>query len=63
MTFDDYWQRLVEKNPGLRLDDTVMKITVRSFKSSLRQAYEVAKEHSAKQNAFLNDLLGRVSGK
>lgn len=41
MTFEQYWQRLVEKNPSLSKEDTRMVLTVGSFKRSTRKAFEV----------------------
>lgn len=40
MTFEDYWEHLVELNPSLGRGDTRMTIAVYNFKAQLRKAYK-----------------------
>lgn len=44
MTFDEYWERLVAKNPSLANDENGMKMTVGSFKKALRQSFDMARK-------------------
>lgn len=41
MTFDEYWQSLVAKNPQLCDDENKMRITIAAFRKSIRQAYDM----------------------
>ncbi len=44
MTFEQYWQRLIEKNPGLRDDSAKMTISVTSFRRSMQQAFDTGQD-------------------
>ena len=48
MAFSTYWTQLQMKNPGLNEEDTKMTISVGSFKSALRRAYDSGGENTAK---------------
>jgi len=64
MTFDEFWNRLVEKNPHLSNENTVMKITVASFRKSVKQAFEMGKPANAPtQGSVIDDLMGYFGGK
>lgn len=47
MQFDQFWQALCAKNPGLKDEDQKMTISVASFKSSLRQAHDMGQKATA----------------
>ena len=52
MDFDQYWESLKKKNPGFADDDTTMKISVKSLRDTLRQAFEAGGESSTVLNAI-----------
>ena len=52
MTFDEYWQRLQTKNPGLRDLDNKMHISVESFQNQLRAAFNEGESASSASNPF-----------
>lgn len=58
MTFDEYWQRLCDKNPSLKEESAVMKITVAKFKEAIHRAFDV--DSATKATNRLNETLRRM---
>lgn len=58
MDFDQYWESLKKKNPGLADDDTTMKISVKSLRDTLRQAFEAGKESSYRNGSAFDRIFG-----
>lgn len=50
--FDEYWKRLVEKNPHLANPDAKMTLQVKEFEKAMRRAYDAgAKSSTDKRSA------------
>lgn len=65
MTFDQFWQTLKDKNPGLADSDTRMTITVASFRKSLEQSYERGRDQermTGPQKTYADSLFGKLFG-
>lgn len=60
MTFDEFWAALQKKNPDLKEGDT-MKITVDSFKRSMRQAFEMGERKASPSSVggVFEELFGK----
>ena len=63
MTFAEYWAKLRDKNPGLKLDGaTKMTQTVDAFRRALEQAFNVGCEQGRRAGKVLDDVLGLMLG-
>ena len=58
MTFEQYWQLLVGKNPAL-IEAEKMTITVISFKAQMQRAFETGQQQ--KQSQGFEDLLNALT--
>lgn len=58
MTFDEYWQSLMERNQSMK-DSSRMTISVESFKRALRQAFEKGCEQQRRSENILDRILNR----
>lgn len=61
MTFEQYWDQLRTRNPGLAKDDTKMTITVASFRRSMRQSYDQGADHKKPTKPKEDDSLSKFS--
>lgn len=49
MTFEAYWARLQDANPGLRRPEGSMRIRVQSFREAVRRAYQQGRQDAGEQ--------------
>ena len=63
-TFEDYWKRLAESNPGLLDDELKLTITVASMRKQLQKAFEAGGTEDAdkKDAARAFEKFGRPRG-
>lgn len=54
MTFDQLWAAVCTKNPDLR-DGNSMRISCKSFRESMKQAWEMGEQHAKKETAGIFD--------
>lgn len=61
-TFEDYWQSLERKNPGLA-DSRKMTISVESFRRSMQQAFDEGRKSGGLDRSSGIPLFDEIFGK
>lgn len=60
--FDKYWAELCEKNPGLKVPDLRLSMTVESLQSQIKRAYESGVRDQKKLTDALAKMKDRLGG-
>lgn len=63
MIFADYWKALMEKNPGLAVDEAIkMTLPIASFRKALEQAFEQGREQQKATDNVMGKLFDGLRG-